>query len=235
MDSYNLELDDIQSRLRLDFQVVSLMSSPLMRVQGFRDVDDLNAARNPILTVDEGHLAIHYRVDYHLRTLISAGQYSGLTTVHFDLFANNNYPLTEPSCFVIDTPMPWSPHFWSGYPICIGDIWEQGEGTMLLGQLFIHIAKLLNFDEPAHAPGYEGYNGEAIEYWETTLKRQPITPGLIYPQLPELVNAPSPAAAPTRPLFARKTVIGAPPPLIRRRVIAGIPDNSPKITLRRAQ
>jgi len=235
MESHNLELDDIQSRLRFDYQVVSLMNSPLMGVQAFRDVDDLKARHNPITNIDEGHLATHYRVDYHLRTLVNAGEYSRLTTVHFDLFANNNYPLTEPSCFVIETPMPWSPHFWAGYPICIGDIWEQGEGTMLLGQLFVHIAKLLNFDEPAHTPGYEGYNGEAIEYWETTLNRQPITPGLIYPKLPDLVYAPLPTAVPVRPLFARKSVIGAPPPLIRRRVIAGTPDSSAKITIRRSQ
>jgi hypothetical protein len=235
MESHSLELDDIQSRLRFDFQVVSLMSNPLMEVQAFRDVDDLRALRDPITSVDDGHLATHYHVDYNLRTLISRDQYSPRTTVHFDLFANNNYPLTEPSCFVIDTPMPWSPHFWAGYPICIGDIWEQSEGTMLLGQLFIHIAKLLNFDEPAHTPGYEGYNGEAIEYWETVLGRQPITPSLIYPRLPDLVYAPLPAPKPARPLFARKSVIGAAPKLISRRVTPAAIETSAKIKIRRSQ
>ena len=213
-----MELDDIQSRLKLDYQVVTMMRSPLMVVEGYRNVDDVKARRDTIMSEAEGHLATHYRVDYYIKTLIERGRYSNKTSVDFDLFANNNYPFVEPSCFVVDSEMPWSPHFWRGHPICIGPIWEHAEGNMLLGQLLVHIAKLLNFDEPAREPGYEGYNGEAIEYWETVLGRQPITKNLRYPVLPDLVLEPSVTAGKHQSKsFVRKKVTGSPANLIRIR------------------
>lgn len=232
MDVHNLDLDDIQSRLRFDYQIVSLMSSPLMRVEAYRNVDDLRARREAVTSVSDGHLATHYRVEYNIRTLVNRGRYSDQTTVHFDLFANNNYPHTEPSCFVVDSEMPWSPHFWKGYPVCIGNIWEQADGSMLLGQLLIHIAKLVNFDEPAHTPGYEGYNGEAIEYWETVLGRRPITANLRYPKLPDLVHEPK-ESEPRSSLFVRKRVVGAPERLIRRRTIGSDASQIPRIRIKR--
>jgi hypothetical protein len=185
-----LEPDDLCSRLKLDYQVVGLMRSPLFNVEAYRNVDDMRARRHTIMIEPEGHLATHYRVDYHIKTLIGCGSYGNRTAVHFDLLANNNYPFTEPSCFVIDSQMPWSPHFWRGYPICIGNGWEQANGKMLLGQLLVHIAKLLNFDEPAYEdPVYVGYNPDALEYWETALAREPITKNLNYPTLPDIVHA----------------------------------------------
>jgi hypothetical protein len=234
MDTHTLDLDDIQSRLRFDYQVATLMSDPLMRVEAYRNVDDLRARRDAITSIADGHLATHYRVEYNIRTLVDRGKYSPQTIVHFDLFANNNYPLSEPSCFVVGEEMPWSPHFWRGYPICIGDIWEQAEGSMLLGQLLIHIAKLLNFDEPAQTPGYEGYNGEAIEYWETVLGRRPITGNLVYPKLPDLVHEPM-LPEPRPRVFVRKRVVGAPERLIRRRISHSDVSETPKIKIKRIQ
>ena len=227
-----LELDDLHSRLRLDYQVVMLMRSPMIEVEAYRNVDDLRARRDPVDSEAEGYLATHYRVDYNIKTLVGRGRYSNRTTVPFDLFANINYPFSEPSCFVIDSEMPWSPHFWGGYPICIGTIWEHADGNMLLGQLFVHIAKLLYFDEPAHDPGYEGYNGEAIEYWETVLGRQPITRNLRYPRLPDLVSEPSlPEEQPAK-AFVRKQVTGSPAPVIKIRQASRTTDGPARIRIR---
>jgi hypothetical protein len=198
--------DDLRSRLQLDFRVVSRMRSPLMQVAAYRNVDDLRKRRNPITSEHEGHLATHYFVDYHIRTLVGRDLYSDRTSVYINLQANKNYPFSEPGCYV-ESKMPWSPHFLKGRPICLGEIWQQAQGTMLLGQLLIHIAKLLNFDEVARGGGYVGYNGEAIEYWKRVLGYQPITKTLPYPELPgEIINT-APAPEPKKG-FVRKGVTG---------------------------
>lgn len=223
-------LDDTQSRLKLDFEIMTLMSNPFLSFEAYRNVDDLRARRRAILTAAEGQLARHYRVEYQIRTLVGRGRYSKLTTVHFDLFADNNYPYSQPACFVIDSEMPWSPHFYPGVPICVGRIWEQAEGSMLLGQLMVHIAKLLNFDEPEYEdPTYGGYNPEAVKYWETTLKRQPITK-LIYPQLPEIAHA-EPVAAQPR-IFVRRTPPAPTAPLIKLRREVAVSDRPARFRIR---
>jgi hypothetical protein len=178
-----------------------------MNVAADRNADDINKRRNPITSDDEGHLATHYFVDYHVKTLVGRNVYSDRTGVEVNLHANNNYPFSEPGCYVVEGRMPWSPHFLKGRPICLGEIWRQAQGTMLLGQLLIHIAKLLNFDEVARDGGYVGYNGEAIEYWKTVLGYRPITENLIYPELPHGIIHTTPPPEPKKG-FVRKGVTG---------------------------
>lgn len=215
--------DDLRSRLQFDFQVVSQMHSPLMRVAAYRNIDDLRKRRNVITSEDEGHLATHYFVDYHIRTLVGRDLFSDHTSVHIDLHANNNYPFSEPGCYVVESRMPWSPHFLKGRPICLGEIWQQAQGTMLLGQLLVHIAKLLNFDEVARGGGYVGYNGEAIEYWKRVLGYQPITKNLPYPELPTDLVHTTPAQEPKRG-FVRKSVTGpAARPFVRQPPRTAVP------------
>ena len=185
------DLDDLQSRLRLDYRIVSLMYSPLLDVAAYRNVDDLRAQRNPVTSITEGNLATHYRVTYNLRTLTGPGSYSPATTVHFDLLANPDYPDHEPSCFVIESPRPWSPHVSDTGWVCIGKIWEKAKGNMLLGELVIHIAKLLNFDEPEYVDlDYGGFRPEAVRYWTEELGRQPLTRNLHYPMISSLIPEP---------------------------------------------
>lgn len=203
-----LEREDLRSRLQLDYRVVSRMYSPLMQVAAFRSVDDLRKRRNPVASDHEGELATHYLIDYHVKTLVGRGLYSDQTTVHVDLHANNNYPFSEPGCHVVGGKMPWSPHFIKGRPICLGEIWRQAQGTMLLGQLLVHIAKLLNFDEVAREPGYVGYNGEAIEYWKNVLGYLSITKNLPYPPLPLDLLYTAPASPAPKVGFVRKSVRG---------------------------
>lgn len=209
-----LSLDNRQSRLNLDYQIAMLMRSPLMAISAYRNLEDLKLLRNPITSVSEGDLAVHYRVLYKVKTLIGRGEYSKETSVRFDLFANNNYPLSEPASYVIDSPMPWSPHFDEAHQICIGDVWRDSGGDMLLGDLFVHVAKLLNFDEPEYKKsGYVGYNGEAVRYWTTVLGRQPLTKNISYPVvediLRELVKPAAPAAPSPSKGITRKTLTGS--------------------------
>lgn len=211
--------DDVDSRLRFDYQVVTAMSSPLMVVEAYRSLEDLEARRNPIRSVDEGHLATYYRVEYNIKTLSGRGRYSNKTTISYDLFGDNDYPESEPVCFVISKPIPWSPHF---HPetgkVCLGPAWEDSEGDMLLGELMAHVARLLNFDEPEYDdPHYGGWVPEAVDYWETDLHRQPITKNLPYPILPDLVYDPEKAEraappAPEQPKMVIKPPAIVPPP-----------------------
>jgi hypothetical protein len=192
------------------------MNSPLMEVNAFRNLDDLLARRNLIDSADKGYLATHYLVEYGIRTLIGPGRYSEGTIVRFDLFANNNYPLSEPACWVVDSPIPWSPHFLEGHEICIGPIWSRAEGKILLGELIIHVAKLLNFEEPPYEdPNYGGWQPDAVEYWETKLNRQPIS-RLVYPQIPRRVPQVNEPPPPSRVVVFRHT-IEPPAPNIRIR------------------
>ena len=221
------ELDDLQSRLKLDFQVVSQLYSPLMEVDAYRNVDDLRARRNPVTSIADGNRATHYRVTYHLRTLTGPGAYSPATTVHFDLLANTDYPQREPSCFVIDSAVPWSPHFATNGWICIGKIWENSDGNMLLGDLLIHVAKLLNFDEPDYIDvDYGGFRPEAVRYWTEKLNRQPLTRNLRYPTivLPEEPAVPTPPSPPPPPIIIKRRSVT--PPQINA-------DAQPRIRLKR--
>ena len=176
-----LSAEQQAARLRFDFEVATEMSCALMEVSAHRSLDDAKAPRQPILDVEEGQPARFYRVEYRIRTLVGAGRYSDATTVVIDLLANGNYPLSEPACWVISRPMPWSPHFREGSVICLGELWKEAKGKILLGHLLNHVAKLLNWDEAARGGGYRGWNGQAIDYWQRHLGSKPITPGLIYP------------------------------------------------------
>lgn len=223
-----LEPDVLRSRLRFDYQTVMLMSNPMMMVEAYRNVDDLLALRDPITSEADGHLAVHYRVKFNIKTLVGPGRYSKSTTVRFDLFANIDYPYEEPACFVIESESetPWSPHFLQGYHVCIGPIWERAKGTMLLGELMVHIAKLLNFDEPDYAePNYGGWQPEAVDYWVEVLGRQPIS-RLVYPTLPRKVPTPPVNAEPPKSPFVKRQIVGPTASAIKLRATTPATTNS---------
>jgi hypothetical protein len=235
MDS--LTADELRSRLSFDYQTVMLMSCPLMMVEPYRNLDDLLARRNMITSPEQGHLAVHYRVKYKLNTLVGPGRYSNETTVRFDLFADNNYPESEPPCFVIDGELPWSPHFHQDYAVCTGDIWEEADGNMLLGELMVHVAKLLNFDEPFATKVEPGYQPEAARYWVTELGQRPISK-LIYPQLPQRIPPPALEAVPAASAFVKKEIIGPETavtrPAITFRTVTPVATNTPLIKFRKS-
>jgi len=230
----SLTADELRSRLSFDYQTVMLMSCPLMMVEPYRNLDDLLARRNMITSLDQGHLAVHYRVKYKLNTLVGPGRYSNETTVRFDLFADNNYPESEPPCFVIEGELPWSPHFHPELSICTGSIWEEADGNMLLGELMVHVAKLLNFDEPFTSDVEPGYQPEAARYWVDELGQRPISK-LVYPQLPHRIPPPPPEVAPAASAFVKREIIGpeaAPAPTITFRSASPAPTDAPLIKFR---
>jgi hypothetical protein len=175
---------DLGRRIAFDYRVAMPMRYKLMELSAHRKAKDARAHKNAISDPAEANKAKHYRIVYRIKTLVGLAKYHDLTVVHIDLLANGNYPFSNPSCWVISKPMPWSPHFKEGAPICIGDIWNQAKGEILLGHLLIHIAKLLNFDEEAHRGGYVGWNGASVRFWKKKFKERPITQGLTYPSLP---------------------------------------------------
>ncbi|MDQ7814200.1 MAG: hypothetical protein RDU25_00115 [Patescibacteria group bacterium] len=105
--------------------------------------------------------------------------------MRFDLLAHGGYPRTEPRVQVVSQPLPWSPHVAQPAGVfCIGEIWKERQGHMLLGGLIIHTMRVLNCDEKDRGGGYVGYSPAAIGYWREVLKRQPVNPDLEYPLLP---------------------------------------------------
>lgn len=175
--------EQLRSRLRFDFQVCQRLFGNILTGEAYRTTTNLEQRRNPVTLLDEGQFARKYRVDFHVKTLIGQGQFANTTTIGFDLDVPN-YPFDEPITWLISSHVPYSPHFKSGSPVCIGEIWRAAEGHLLLGQLFIHIARLLNWDEVARGGGYQGWNGEAIAYHKRVYRGRPITENLHYPMLP---------------------------------------------------
>jgi hypothetical protein len=77
-----LSLEQIKSRLRFDYQVIMEMQSPIVNVTAYRSVEDLRVQRNPIVSLEEGHLAKHYLAHYNVKTLICPDQYSSSTSIY---------------------------------------------------------------------------------------------------------------------------------------------------------
>ena len=180
-----LNPEELQSRLRFDWRIAQGITSPLLAIQAFKSMPDLNRRKNPISGLQDAHRAVSYLVEYRIRSLVGKGKFHQRFDVSIDLLAGGNYPYSEPQCFVISQPIPWSPHFLpSKGAICLGELWTSSRGSITLGHLILHIAKLLNFDEPDRESSYGGWNAEAVNYWRQVMKRQPVTPGLVYPALP---------------------------------------------------
>jgi len=212
-----LSRDELAARLALDYKAAAALKAPCLEpVRAYPDQRSFDHDQ-PITTEAEGSKARIYRVRYNITTLKGPGEFIEGCIVKFDLLAAGNYPMSPPLATVISRPTPWSPHFHTGGSICIGSGWTRARGKMLLAQLIIHIAKLLNFDEPGHGPGYVGYNAGASRYWHSACLGEPLDPDLVYPDLsaalvhgiqPSLRFAPlgkalSPAPpAPTSPHFA---------------------------------
>jgi hypothetical protein len=206
----NLTPEQLQSRLSFDWTISRQMNGPLVAIRAFKSLADLRGRKNPVVKEQDGHRACAYLVEYRIRSLVGEGIYHDRFLVSLDLLAGGSYPYSEPACFVISQPIPWSPHFLRGKgAICLGELWAEGRGTLLLGWLIIHICKLLNFDEPDREPSYGGWNQAAVNYWRRVLNRQPITKGLVYPALPAEVT--HEVEVPDKPLFrpAAATAFGA--------------------------
>lgn len=196
-----LSPDELRSRLRFDYQVCQRIFSPrisgeasIISGEAYRNDTDMKLHRNRIISLSEGHLALKYRIDFHVKTLIGKDTYTDLTTIGFDL-EGRNYPFDEPPSWIISKPIPYSPHFKKGEGACTGNLWEIANGRMLLAELLIHIARMLNWDTAPQGTSktrgrnktediYEGWNPEAAKYYFNKFGTAPITKNLPYPLLP---------------------------------------------------
>jgi hypothetical protein len=182
-----LTQQEVGDRLRCDYRVAMDMKYNLMDLAAYASQADATEQRNPILPEHDLTQARFYRAQFHIKTLSGRGKTMDRTDVLIDLLGGGNYPYSMPGTWVLSRPLPWSPHFKEGQPICIeSSVWTERK---LLGDLLIYVAQLLNFHEAVRG-GYEGWNGEAQNYWVHELKGEPITPGLQYPTMPQWVNGP---------------------------------------------
>lgn len=178
-----LTAEDRISRRVFDWRIATRMSRRPYTFTAHRTAQDAEAGSRPITSEEGARVAVHYRAEYRIRTLIGAGRYSELTVIRIDL-SDAHYPFSKPAGWVIEgrgSVTPWSPHFAPGIPVCNGTVWDKPE-EVTFGHYLIHLARLLNWDERL-SPGYRGYNGQAVDWWRTHLNR-PLTPELRYPALP---------------------------------------------------
>jgi hypothetical protein len=198
----------------IDYRLAKDLRCPVMQISAHATKADASRGVNPITREADARNAWYYRVNYHIETLIGQDRYSDPerdpVQLLIDLNFNGNYPFSRPESFVIGHTIPWSPHFAPGIQVCFehpGRVWRS-DGRTTLGHLVIHLAKLINFDETIANPYYQGYNGEAVRFWRSALHSRPITPGLIYPELPawyfsgdqaSSTRGAAPSAQPTQP------------------------------------
>jgi hypothetical protein len=149
-------------------------------VSGHHSVADARSGADP-MPVGAGNPPRAYRATYEFDTLIGPGERHRPTVIVVDHLANGDYPAGEPVANVIG-PAPWTPHFANGVPVCHGHrLWVPNR-TQLVDYV-IHVGRLLNFDEPRPAPGYSGYNAEAIAWWASELDYEPLDPSLEFPAI----------------------------------------------------
>lgn len=185
--------EELASRLAFDFRIIQAIASEVVEVRAFRSRTDAEQQRSEIVDLVHGAQAVFYLARFRVRSLVGPGKFHDRFDVVIDTLAGGNFPYSEPICQVISSPLPWNPHFAVGVPICLGEIWKDAKGRMTVAALTVHVAKLLNWDEPSRGAGYAGYRPEAIKWWKDNIG-QPITVGLSYPVLPSAVTHEQPPA-----------------------------------------
>lgn len=182
-----LSPSDLASRLTLDYRAVVGLSREALGA-----VHAVSTSSEPRALSDSEGLsgrATRYVVEYRFTYLVGKGQTAGSATAFFDLLAGGNYPYSPPGVWILSRPVPWTPHV---HPVtgtvCLGDGWVRASGRMLLAQLVVHVARLLNFDEPGASTSAAHWNASAVHYWRSELGGGPYLRDLAYPRLPAEVT-----------------------------------------------
>jgi hypothetical protein len=183
---------ELASRRIFDLRVLTDMRSPVFDFEAYRTMPDLERRRSAITSPDAGAVVTKYRWIFRIRTHTARNQFASQTEIGVNTEVGD-YPRQPPGTWILSEHVPWSPHFMRGAPVCIGpELWPH-DGHITLGELAIHIAHLLNWDEAGRGPGYVGYNGEAIEHHKRCYGGHPIDPDLRYPILPAWLAGEQPA------------------------------------------
>jgi hypothetical protein len=188
-----------KERLCLDYRLAMAMANNgvVHVVQPYAD----SSRSIAVISLQEAYKARYYEVTYVMRSLIGPGRYYNHFTIGIDLNASG-YPQEFPPCRALSVPRPWVPRVsTAGGQICLGKKGQfDSRQQFTLAHLILHIARLLNIDEPV--PSDRGLCPEATAYWEQHLKLQPITKDLDYPALPTHLLYPDLVAAPPqKPTF----------------------------------
>lgn len=174
---------ELADRRAFDFRVLNDMRCATFDFEGYRTMADLEQRRSIVTEPTAGAAVTKYRWIFRIRTHISRDQFAAQTDIGVNTDVGD-YPLQPPGTWILSSHVPWSPHFMRGAPVCIGpELWTPTGGHITLGELAIHIAHLLNWDETGR-PGYAGWSPEAVEYHKRAYKGRPLDPGLPYPTLP---------------------------------------------------
>jgi hypothetical protein len=187
---------ELAERRNFDFRVLRDMRCESFDFEAYRTVEDLRQRRRMVTTPEEAATATKYRWIFRIRTHVSEESFAQQTEIGVNTDVSD-YPLKPPGTWIISDRAPWSPHFMKNAPVCIGwELWEPTEGHVTLGDLVIHIAHLLNWDEIGRGPGYVGWNRDAIIFHRKIYNGGPIDPSLQYPALPSWLSGDGNADAP---------------------------------------
>ncbi|MFC4588239.1 hypothetical protein [Sphaerisporangium corydalis] len=174
---------ELARRRKFDYEILRDMRCPSFDFEAYRTGGDLERRANRVTDAQAGS-AGRYRLKLRIPTLIGPGKWAQETIIGVNVDVAD-YPRAEPATWVISHPVPWSPHFRAGSPVCIGEeFWQAREGHVTLGHLVVHIARMLNWDEKGRGGGYVGWNAKAIEYHQTHYGGRPLDSALVYPVLP---------------------------------------------------
>jgi hypothetical protein len=170
-----------RQRLCLDYKLAMAManSGVIGSVKAYTD----SACCVRVKDVQQAYMARYYQVRYMMRSLIGPGRYHDQFTIGIDLNVPD-YPQEMPPCRALTRPWPWLPRVSkeSGN-ICLGKRGQfDARQQFTLAHLILHLARLLNIDEPF--PSDRGYCPEATDYWQYELNLEPITKNQDYPPLP---------------------------------------------------
>lgn len=186
----------LEDRRAFDLRVLSEMRCGTFDFEAYRTLADLQARRGRVTDPSAGAHVTHYRWIYRIRTHISKNKFSPKTEIGVNTDVTD-YPRQEPGTWIISADVPWSPHFMKGAPVCIGpEIWSMRDGYITLGELAIHIAHMLNWDEIGRGRGYVGWNPAAVKHHRDFYGGKPINPDLDYPVLPAWLTGESQAPSP---------------------------------------
>ena len=180
-----LSRENRRSRLALDYRAFARAKPcDAVSVTAHTSLEALEKGRPAAPDQGEAGLAEFYCAQFKFPILTGAGTTTKTPVVAVFDASHVGYPYASPGARILSRPLPWSPHVHVTGSLCIGPMWRDSNGRLLLIQLVAHCARFLNCDEPDPGAGYNGWNAAAIEYWRTTMNRQPLNPGLVYPTLP---------------------------------------------------
>lgn len=175
-------------RREFEYRVLDSMRCPTFDFEAYADDEQLSRGQSPITNVNQASQAVAYRFLLSVPTLVGERHLAPQTEIGVNL-DQPDYPIAAPRTWVISDPVPWSPHFRKGAPVCIGpEFWQRKQGHVTLGHLAQHLARLLNWDEKGRGPGYVGWNGAAIAYHQRTYGGKPLDPCVIYPMVPNWLS-----------------------------------------------